>query len=158
MHVDFRLRSAPAPVLWILLATALPANANEGTAVFSDPARIASIAGSITEIAYMRGEYGSSGFDTLRPERRAEAVRCLIRQRPAQGCSVGQWSKRLALYGSGRNEAIDVKSVGPFIKLPEDGVCKGILEKSTSPARRSGRRQGQETRCRHEGDRKADPA
>lgn len=47
MHIDFRFRAASAPLLWILLTTALPAEANQGTAAFHDPPRMASIGGSI---------------------------------------------------------------------------------------------------------------
>ncbi|SIT55963.1 exported hypothetical protein [Mesorhizobium prunaredense] len=57
IHIDFRFRSASAPLLWILLATSLPAEAAiEGTAVFCGPPRIASIGGAIPEGAIAPGE------------------------------------------------------------------------------------------------------
>ncbi|RUX19912.1 hemin ABC transporter substrate-binding protein, partial [Mesorhizobium sp. M2A.F.Ca.ET.042.01.1.1] len=51
MRFVLSFRAALAPMLGVLLAVAIqPARAEEGTVVFSDSSRIASIGGSITEI------------------------------------------------------------------------------------------------------------
>ncbi|CCV09323.1 hypothetical protein MESS2_980045 [Mesorhizobium metallidurans STM 2683] len=49
---------------------------------------------------------------------------------PAEGHIVGQLSNIPALYGSGREGLVEVKSIGPSVKFPEDGLHKGILELS----------------------------
>ncbi|TIV30432.1 MAG: hemin ABC transporter substrate-binding protein, partial [Mesorhizobium sp.] len=59
MRFVLSFRAALTPMLGVLLALAMqPAKAEEGTTVFSDTSRIASIGGSITEILYALGEEG----------------------------------------------------------------------------------------------------
>ncbi|SJM34323.1 conserved hypothetical protein [Mesorhizobium delmotii] len=53
-----------------------------------------------------------------------------MHQLPAEGHIVGQLSNIPALYGSGREELVEMKSIGPSVKFPEDGLHKCILELS----------------------------
>ncbi|TIQ30150.1 MAG: hemin ABC transporter substrate-binding protein [Mesorhizobium sp.] len=136
MRVVFRFRSALAPMFGVLLAfTALPAGANENTAVFSDKSRIASIGGSITEIVYALGEEGhlvardsTSSF----PQAALELPDVgYMRALSPEGVLSVNPSGILALHGSGPKEAVDVlkKSSVPLIEVPERYSHEGILEK-----------------------------
>lgn len=132
MCVAFRVRSVLAPMLGLLLAAALPGVADEGSAVISDPSRNASIGGSMTETIPALGGDGHL-IARVSPRYNPKAALKLpdvghMRQLPPEGSLVGQSSNILALYGRGREKAIEVKSIGPFIKFPDDGLHKGILE------------------------------
>jgi ABC-type hemin transport system substrate-binding protein len=107
MLVAFRFRLALAPVIGILLAVALPTEANDSVPVLSDPSQIA-----------------------RRAARSPRVFAHYLRQLSAEGVLSLSRSNIPALHGNGVKEAVDVlaKSVGPFIKLPEDYRHKGVLE------------------------------
>ncbi|TIO66265.1 MAG: hypothetical protein E5X85_25130 [Mesorhizobium sp.] len=132
MHIDFRVRSVSASLPWILLITALPAGANESTAVFCGPPRIASIGGSFPR-APSRLARTAIIAPVATSHNRNPPVKLpnvgKMRQLPAEECAVGQCPTP-ALYGSWREELVEVKSIGPSVKFPEDGLHKGILEYS----------------------------
>lgn len=129
-------RAALAPVLGVLLAVAtLPARAEEGTTVFSDTSRIASIGGSITEIVYALGEEGrlvARDSTSNWPEAAAKLPDVgYMRALSPEGVLSVNPSGILALHGSGPKEAVDVlkKSSVPFIEVPDHYNHEGILEK-----------------------------
>lgn len=102
MHVDFRFHSASAPPPRILLTTVLPAEANEGTAVFCDPSRLASIGVSIPQSAYTVREHSHQCFRCDVPE--PEAAQCgLTRQ-----LYVDRTSNIPALYGGGWQQVVEI--------------------------------------------------
>ncbi|MFB9982573.1 hypothetical protein ACFSQQ_37595 [Mesorhizobium kowhaii] len=113
MCVAFPLRSLLALMLGLLLAAALPAERSQGAAVFSDPLRITSIGGSVTEIIYALGEErplvarDSTSYDpnaSLKRHIVGNVQRLLAEGAP----SVGR-SGVLAVHGSRREDAIDAK-------------------------------------------------
>ncbi|GLR46028.1 hemin-binding protein [Mesorhizobium amorphae] len=106
MLVAFRFRLALAPVLGILLAVALPTEANNNSVpVLSDPSHRPAARSPRVFAHYLR-------------QLSAESVLSLSRPNIP------------ALQGNGVKESVDVlaKSVGPFIKLPGDHSHKGVLE------------------------------
>lgn len=123
MYVVFRFRSAFAPVLGVPLAVSLPAEANEGVAVLSDPSR--SIGGSITDIVHALGEEGHlvAQNSTRYYPKAALKVPDVghMRQLSAEGVLSVSPSSILALHGNGAKEAVDVlkKSNRPFVELPD---------------------------------------
>jgi iron complex transport system substrate-binding protein len=129
-------RAALAPVLGVLLAVAtLPARAEEGTTVFADTSRIASIGGSITEIVYALGEEGrlvARDSTSNWPEAAAKLPDVgYMRALSPEGVLSVNPTGILALQGSGPKEAVDVlkKSSVPFIEVPDHYNHQGILEK-----------------------------
>ena len=129
-------RAALAPMLGVLLAVATqPARAGEGTTVFSDTSRIASIGGSITEIVYALGEEGrlvARDSTSNYPEAAAKLPDVgYMRALPPEGVLSVNPTGILALQGSGPKEAVDVlkKSSVPFIEVPDHYNHEGILEK-----------------------------
>ncbi|MBW8907438.1 MAG: hemin ABC transporter substrate-binding protein [Mesorhizobium sp.] len=136
MLVLFDFRPALAPLFGVLFAfTALPAGANEGTAVFADTSRIASIGGSITEIVYALGQEGhlvARDSTSTYPQAALKLPDVgYMRALSPEGVLSVNPSGILALHGSGPREAIDVlkKSSVPFIEVPEHYSHEGILEK-----------------------------
>ncbi|TIS60980.1 MAG: hemin ABC transporter substrate-binding protein [Mesorhizobium sp.] len=136
MRVVFSFRSALAPTLGLVLAFAvLPANANDGTVVFSDTSRIASIGGSITEIVFALGEEGHLVARDSTSYYPKEALKLpdvgYMRALSPEGVLSVNPTGILALHGSGPKEAVDVlkKSSVPFIEVPEHYSHDGILEK-----------------------------
>ncbi|WP_245420401.1 MULTISPECIES: hemin ABC transporter substrate-binding protein [unclassified Mesorhizobium] len=136
MRVASRSRLTLAPVLSVLLAfAALPARANDGTTVFSDPSRIASIGGSVTEIVYALGEEGhlvARDSTSYYPKAALKLPDVgYMRALSPEGVLSVNPSGILALHGSGPKEAVDVlkKSSVPFIEVPEHYSHDGILEK-----------------------------
>lgn len=136
MRFVLSFRAALAPMLGVLLAVAMqPARAEEGTFVFSDSSRIASIGGSITEILYALGEEGrlvARDSTSTYPEAAAKLpdVGYMQALSPEDVLSVNP-TGILALQGSGPKEAVDVlkKSSVPFIEVPDHFNHEGILEK-----------------------------
>ena len=129
-------RAALAPMLGVLLAVATqPARAGEGTTVFSDTSRIASIGGSITEIVYALGEEGrlvARDSTSNYPEAAAKLPDVgYMRALSPEGVLSVNPTGILALQGSGPKEAVDVlkKSSVPFIEVPDRYNHEGILEK-----------------------------
>ncbi|MEZ2333055.1 hemin ABC transporter substrate-binding protein [Mesorhizobium sp. RCC_202] len=136
MRVLFDFRPALAPLFGVLFAfTALPAGANEGTAVFADTSRIASIGGSITEVVYALGQEGhlvARDSTSTYPQAALKLPDVgYMRALSPEGVLSVNPSGILALHGSGPREAIDVlkKSSVPFIEVPEHYSHEGILEK-----------------------------
>ncbi|ADV14852.1 hemin binding protein [Mesorhizobium ciceri biovar biserrulae WSM1271] len=120
MHIDFRFRSASAPLLWILLTTSPPAEANESTAVFCDPSRIAStVVSSPRALHPWRASPQWFRCDVPEPE----AAPGLMRQ-----LYVDRTSNIPALYGAGWHQVVEVKSIGPLVQFPEGWLHKGVLE------------------------------
>ena len=129
-------RAVLAPMLGVLLAVATqPARAGEGTTVFSDTSRIASIGGSITEIVYALGEEGrlvARDSTSNYPEAAAKLPDVgYMRALSPEGVLSVNPTGILALQGSGPKEAVDVlkKSSVPFIEVPDRYNHEGILEK-----------------------------
>ncbi|GLS32010.1 substrate-binding protein [Mesorhizobium albiziae] len=134
MSVAFRFRLVLAPMLGVLLATALPAEANEGVAVSSGPLWIASIGGSMTEIVYALGEESHlvARDSTSLPKAALKLPDGgYMRQPSPEGVLSVNPSGVIALHGSGAKKAVDVlkKSNGPFIEAPEHYSHEGMLEK-----------------------------
>lgn len=137
MRFVLSFRAALAPMLGVLLAVAMqtPANAEEGTTVFSDTSRIASIGGSITEIVYALGEEGrlvARDSTSNYPEAAAKLPDVgYMRALSPEGVLSVNPTGILALHGSGPKEAVDVlkKSSVPFIEVPDHYNHEGILEK-----------------------------
>ncbi|UCI23372.1 heme/hemin ABC transporter substrate-binding protein [Mesorhizobium sp. B2-8-5] len=136
MRFVLSFRAALAPMLGVLLAaTAPPAGANEGVAVFSDTSRIASIGGSITEIVYALGEEGRLVARDSTSNYPEAAVKLpdvgYMRALSPEGVLSVNPTGILALHGSGPKEAVDVlkKSSVPFIEVPDHYNHEGILEK-----------------------------
>ncbi|RUU00095.1 hemin ABC transporter substrate-binding protein [Mesorhizobium sp. USDA-HM6] len=136
MRVVFSFRPALAPMLGVLLAfAALPAGANESTAIFADNSRIASIGGSITEIVYALGEEGhlvARDSTSYFPQAALKLPNVgYMRALSPEGVLSVNPTGILALHGSGPKEAVDVlkKSRVPFIEVPEHYSHEGILEK-----------------------------
>ena len=136
MRVPFDFRPALAPLFGVLLACATPpAGAAEGTGVFSDTSRIASIGGSITEIVYALGEEShlvARDSTSSYPEAALKLPNVgYMRALSPEGVLSVNPSGILALHGSGPREAVDVlkKSSVPFIEVPEHYSHEGILEK-----------------------------
>jgi len=136
MRIAFDLRPALAPLFGVLLAcTTLPAGANEGTLVFADTSRIASIGGSITEIVYALGQEGhlvARDSTSTYPQAALKLPDVgYMRALSPEGVLSVNPSGILALHGSGPREAVDVlkKSSVPFIEVPEHYSHEGILEK-----------------------------
>ena len=136
MRFVLSFRAALAPMLGVLLAVAMqPAKAEEGTTVFSDTSRIASIGGSITEIVYALGEEGrlvARDSTSNWPEAAAKLPDVgYMRALSPEGVLSVNPSGILALHGSGPKEAVDVlkKSSVPFIEVPDHYNHDGILEK-----------------------------
>lgn len=136
MRLVLSFRSALAPMLGVLLAVAMqPARAEEGTTVFSDTSRIASIGGSITEIVYALGEEGrlvARDSTSNYPEAAAKLPDVgYMRALSPEGVLSVNPTGILALHGSGPKEAVDVlkKSSVPFIEVPDHYNHAGILEK-----------------------------
>lgn len=136
MRFVLHFRAALAPMLGVLLAVAMqPARAEEGTAVFTDTSRIASIGGSITEIVYALGEEGrlvARDSTSTYPEAAAKLPDVgYMRALSPEGVLSVNPSGILALHGSGPKEAVDVlkKSSVPFIEVPDRYNHEGILEK-----------------------------
>lgn len=136
MRFVLSFRAAVAPMLGVLLAVAIqPARAEEGTTVFSDTSRIASIGGSITEIVYALGEEGrlvarDSTSDYPEAAAKLPDVGYMRALSPEGVLSVNP-TGILALQGSGPKEAVDVlkKSSVPFIEVPDHFNHGGIVEK-----------------------------
>ncbi|TPI49754.1 hemin ABC transporter substrate-binding protein [Mesorhizobium sp. B2-9-1] len=136
MRFALSFRAALAPMLGVLLAVAIqPATADEGTTVFSDSSRIASIGGSITEIVYALGEEGclvARDSTSNYPEAAAKLPDVgYMRALSPEGVLSVNPTGILALQGSGPKEAVDVlkKSSVPFIEVPDRYNHEGILEK-----------------------------
>ena len=136
MRLVLSFRAALAPMLGVLLAVAMqPARAEEGTTVFSDTSRIASIGGSITEIVYALGEEGrlvARDSTSNYPEAAAKLPDVgYMRALSPEGVLSVNPTGILALHGSGPKEAVDVlkKSSVPFIEVPDHYNHAGILEK-----------------------------
>lgn len=136
MRLVLSFRAALAPMLGVLLAVAIqPARAEEGTTVFSDTSRIASIGGSITEIVYALGEEGrlvARDSTSNYPEAAAKLPDVgYMRALSPEGVLSVNPTGILALHGSGPKEAVDVlkKSSVPFIEVPDHYNHAGILEK-----------------------------
>lgn len=136
MRFVLSFRAALAPMLGVLLAVAIqPARAEEGTVVFSDSSRIASIGGSITEIVYALGEEGrlvARDSTSTYPEAAAKLPDVgYMRALSPEGVLSVSPTGILALQGSGPKEAVDVlkKSSVPFIEVPDHFNHEGILEK-----------------------------
>ena len=136
MRFVLSFRAALAPMLGVLLAVAIqPAKAEEGTTVFSDTSRIASIGGSITEIVYALGEEGhlvARDSTSTYPEAAAKLPDVgYMRALSPEGVLSVNPTGILALHGSGPKEAVDVlkKSSVPFIEVPDHYNHQGILEK-----------------------------
>ncbi|AZO29738.1 iron complex transport system substrate-binding protein [Mesorhizobium shonense] len=136
MRVVFRFRPALAPMLGVMLAVAMQtARAEEGTTVFSDTSRIASIGGSITEIVYALGEEGrlvARDSTSNYPEAAAKLPDVgYMRALSPEGVLSVNPTGILVLHGSGPKEAVDVlkKSSVPFIEVPDHYNHEGILEK-----------------------------
>ncbi|RWD63375.1 hemin ABC transporter substrate-binding protein [Mesorhizobium sp.] len=136
MRFVLSFRAALAPMLGVLLAVAIqPAKAEEGTVVFSDSSRIASIGGSITEIVYALGEEGrlvARDSTSTYPEAAAKLPDVgYMRALSPEGVLSVNPTGILALQGSGPKEAVDVlkKSSVPFIEVPDHFNHEGILEK-----------------------------
>lgn len=136
MRFVLSFRAALAPVLGVLLALATQtAKAEEGTVVFSDSSRIASIGGSITEIVYALGEEGrlvARDSTSTYPEAAAKLPDVgYMRALSPEGVLSVNPTGILALRGSGPKEAVDVlkKSSVPFIEVPDHFNHEGILEK-----------------------------
>jgi len=136
MRFVLSFRAALAPMLGVLLAVAMqPAKAEEGTTVFSDTSRIASIGGSITEIVYALGEEGrlvARDSTSTYPEAAAKLPDVgYMRALSPEGVLSVNPTGILALHGSGPKEAVDVlkKSSVPFIEVPDHYNHQGILEK-----------------------------
>ncbi|TIR26026.1 MAG: hemin ABC transporter substrate-binding protein [Mesorhizobium sp.] len=136
MRFVLRFRTALAPMLGVLLVVAIqPAKAEEGTVVFSDSSRIASIGGSITEIVYALGEEGrlvARDSTSTYPEAAAKLPDVgYMRALSPEGVLSVNPTGILALQGSGPKEAVDVlkKSSVPFIEVPDHFNHEGILEK-----------------------------
>ncbi|MBN9549851.1 MAG: hemin ABC transporter substrate-binding protein [Alphaproteobacteria bacterium] len=137
MRFVLRFRAALVPMLGVLLAVAMqpPASAEEGTTVFSDTSRIASIGGSITEIVYALGEEGrlvARDSTSNYPEAAAKLPDVgYMRALSPEGVLSVNPTGILALHGSGPKEAVDVlkKSSVPFIEVPDHYDHEGILEK-----------------------------
>lgn len=135
MGLAFRFRSVLAPMLVVLLAAALPAEANEGVAVSSDPSRIASIGGSITEIVYALGKESHllARDSTSHPKVALKLPDTgYMRQPWPEGALPVNSSGVLALHGSGAKKAVAVlkKSNGSFIEAPRHYSHEGMLGKS----------------------------
>ncbi|MBB6413917.1 hypothetical protein [Mesorhizobium sangaii] len=148
MRIAFHFRSVLAPMLGVLLAAPSPAEANEGVAVFSDPAQIAGSAAPSPRSSTLGEEsHLVAGNSTSYYPKAALKVTdvAYMRQLPAEGVLSVNPSNMLALHGSGAKEAADVlkKSNGPFIELPGHHRHKGILERSASSARARRRCQAQ---------------
>jgi len=136
MRLVLSFRAALAPMLGVLLAVAMqPAMAEDGTTVFSDTSRIASIGGSITEIVYALGEEGrlvARDSTSNYPEAAAKLPDVgYMRALSPEGVLSVNPTGILALHGSGPKEAVDVlkKSSVPFIEVPDHYNHAGILEK-----------------------------
>ncbi|MEI9401267.1 hemin ABC transporter substrate-binding protein [Mesorhizobium argentiipisi] len=135
MRLVLSFRAALAPMLGVLLAVSQPAKADEGTTVFSDSSRIASIGGSITEIVYALGEEGhlvARDSTSSYPEAAAKLPDVgYMRALSPEGVLSVNPTGILALQGSGPKEAVDVlkKSSVPFIEVPDHYNHEGILEK-----------------------------
>jgi iron complex transport system substrate-binding protein len=136
MRLLFNLRPVHAPLFGVLLAfTALPAGAGEGTAVFADTSRIASIGGSITEIVYALGQQShlvARDSTSTYPQAALKLPDVgYMRALSPEGVLSVNPSGILALHGSGPREAVDVlkKSSVSFIEVPEHYSHEGILEK-----------------------------
>ena len=136
MRFVLSFRAALAPMLGVLLAVAMqPAKAEEGTTVFSDTSRIASIGGSITEIVYALGEEGrlvARDSTSTYPEAAAKLPDVgYMRALSPEGVLSVNPTGILALQGSGPKEAVDVlkKSSVSFIEVPDHYNHQGILEK-----------------------------
>lgn len=136
MRFVLSFRAALAPMLGVLLVVAIhPAKAEEGTVVFSDTSRIASIGGSITEIVYALGEEGrlvARDSTSTYPEAAAKLPDVgYMRALSPEGVLSVNPTGILALQGSGPKEAVDVlkKSSVPFIEVPDHFNHEGILEK-----------------------------
>ena len=136
MRFVLSFRAALAPMLGVLLAVAMqPAKAEEGTTVFSDTSRIASIGGSITEIVYALGEEGhlvARDSTSTYPEAAAKLPDVgYMRALSPEGVLSVNPTGILALHGSGPKEAVDVlkKSSVSFIEVPDHYNHQGILEK-----------------------------
>ncbi|RWQ63419.1 hemin ABC transporter substrate-binding protein [Mesorhizobium sp.] len=133
-HV-FKMALGATIGLSLAFAALLPARAAEGTAVFSDPSKIAAIGGSITEIVFALGEQDRLvARDST--SRYPEAALKLpdvgyMRQLSPEGVLSVNPSGILALHGSGPKQAVDVlkKTSIPFIEVPERYDHEGILEK-----------------------------
>ncbi|RWL48081.1 MAG: hemin ABC transporter substrate-binding protein [Mesorhizobium sp.] len=136
MHFVLNFRAALGPMLGVLLAVAIqPVRAEEGTTVFSDTSRIASIGGSITEIVCALGEEDrlvarDSTSDYPEAAAKLPDVGYMRALSPEGVLSVNP-TGILALQGSGPKEAVDVlkKSSVPFIEVPDRYNHEGILEK-----------------------------
>ena len=136
MRFVLSFRAALAPMFGVLLAVAMqPAEAEEGTTVFSDTSRIASIGGSITEIVYALGEDGrlvARDSTSNYPEAAAKLPDVgYMRALSPEGVLSVNPTGILALHGSGPKEAVDVlkKSSVSFIEVPDHYNHQGILEK-----------------------------
>jgi len=136
MRFVLSFRAALAPMLGVLLAVAMQqAKAEEGTTVFSDTSRIASIGGSITEIVYALGEDGrlvARDSTSNYPEAAAKLPDVgYMRALSPEGVLSVNPTGILALQGSGPKEAVDVlkKSSVSFIEVPDHYNHQGILEK-----------------------------
>ncbi|WP_394889894.1 ABC transporter substrate-binding protein [Mesorhizobium sp. AaZ16] len=131
MSVAFRFRSFLAPMLVVLLAATLPAEASKGVAVYSGPSRAASIGGSITEIGYALGEESDlvAGDLTSHPKAALKLPEVgYMRQPSPEGALPVDPSRVLPLHGSGLKKAVAVlkKSNGSFIEAPKHYSREGM--------------------------------
>lgn len=134
MHVAFRSRAACGPLLWTLLTIAVPAEANQGTAAICAPPPTASsvdFPGALPRLSRIAAIVAVSPNPN-------PAVKLLnagkrVRWPPAGLVSVNR--PRLPPYGCWREKLVQVKSIGGTVKIPEDGLHKGILEFSTGGGR-----------------------
>jgi iron complex transport system substrate-binding protein len=119
----------------LLGLTSIGSAHTEEASVFSDPTRIASIGGSLTEIVYLLGEEKkliARDSTSLYPD----AARALpdvgyMRALSPEGVLSVNPSGILALQGSGPREAVDVlkKASVPYVEIPDQFSHEGIVEK-----------------------------
>lgn len=126
---------ALAFVIFALAAASPVARANETKGAFADPSRIASIGGSVTEIAFALGEADklvARDSTSVYPQ---EALKLpdvgYMRQLSPEGVLSVHPSGILALQGSGPKEAVDVlkKAEVPYIEVAEAYDHEGVLAK-----------------------------
>lgn len=123
------------PALVILMAAGQDASATEGVSVFSDPSRIVSVGGSITEIVYALGEESrliARDSTSIFPEAAFDLPDVgYMRALSPEGVLSVKPSAILALAGSGPREAVDVlkKASVDYIEVPDGFDHAGIVKK-----------------------------
>jgi len=123
------------PLLVALALGTSVAAAEEGTEVFRDASRIASVGSSVTEIVYALGQQDKlvarDSTSLYPPEATSLPDVGYMRQLSPEGVLSVNPTGLLVLEGSGPRETIDVlkKASVPFITVPESYDHDGILEK-----------------------------